>query len=130
LQNTVPFSSDEINEILEILAVKPKSKNAETVEEALKICEEPPIKGEEKHCATSIESMVDFVTSILGENVHVTSTEVENENKSEKFLVKDGVKILSQKEIISCHSMQYPYVVFYFHKLSNSSYAIGGRRWN
>jgi len=117
----LPFSSKKLSEILEILAVKPKSENAKNVEKTLKICEDPPtINDEEKHCATSIESMVDFVISKLRKNVHVTSTKAENESKSKKFIVKDGVKILAE-EIIACHPMQYPYVVFYCHKLSNSS---------
>ena len=117
----LPFSSEKINEILEVLVVEPKSEKAENVEFALNMCEEPALNGEEKYCATSVESMVDFVTSKLGKNVHVTSTEIENEGKSQKFSVKDGVKILAKEEIISCHPMQYPYVVFYCHKLSNSS---------
>ncbi|XP_014498490.1 polygalacturonase 1 beta-like protein 2 isoform X2 [Vigna radiata var. radiata] len=115
----LPFSSEKINEILEILAVKPDSKNAENVEETLKFCEMPTLNGEEKHCATSIESMVDFVTSKLGNNAHVTSTETES--KSQKFIVKDGVKILAEEEIIACHLMKYPYIVFYCHKISNST---------
>ncbi|QCE14170.1 hypothetical protein DEO72_LG11g1168 [Vigna unguiculata] len=115
----LPFSSEKINEIFEILALEPNSEKAENVEFALNMCEEPALNGEEKYCATSIEFMVDFVTSILGKIVHVTSTE--NENKSEKFLVKDGVKILADKNIITCHPMNYPYVVFYCHKISNSS---------
>ncbi|XP_014500741.1 BURP domain protein RD22-like [Vigna radiata var. radiata] len=79
------------------------------------------MKGEEKHCATSLESMVDFVTSKLGKNVHVTSTEVEIESKSQKFIVKDGVKILAEEEIVACHPMNYPYGVFYCHQISNST---------
>nr|BAC22500.1 resistant specific protein-2 [Vigna radiata] len=117
----LPFSSEKINEILEILAVKPDSKNAKNVEKTLNNCEEPALKGEEKHCATSVESMVDFVTSKLGNNARVTSTELEIESKFQKFIVKDGVKILAEEEIIACHPMSYPYVVFYCHKMSNST---------
>ncbi|WVZ19921.1 hypothetical protein V8G54_007243 [Vigna mungo] len=117
----IPFSSEKINEILEILTVKPESWNAKNVEKSLEICEEPAMNGEEKHCATSVESMVDFVTSKLGKNVHVTSTEVEIESKSQEFIVKDGVKILAEEETIACHLMNYPYVVFYCHKISNTT---------
>ncbi|XP_014500233.1 BURP domain protein RD22 [Vigna radiata var. radiata] len=121
ITENIPFSSEKIKEILEILAVKPESWNAKNVEKSLEICEEPAMNGEEKQCATSVESMVDFVTSKLGKNVHVTSTEVEIESKSQKFIVKDGVKILAEEEIIACHPMNYPYVVFYCHKISNST---------
>ncbi|XP_014500604.1 BURP domain protein RD22-like [Vigna radiata var. radiata] len=115
----LPFSSEKVNEILEIMAVKPESKNAENMKKTLNICEEPGNNGEEKQCVTSVESMVDFVTSKLGNNVHVTSTEIES--KSQKFIVKDGVKVLAEEEIIACHTMSYPYVVFYCHKILNTT---------
>nr|BAC22501.1 resistant specific protein-3 [Vigna radiata] len=117
----LPFSSEKINEILEILAVKPDSKDAKNVEETLNHCEKPALKGEEKQCATSVESMVDFVTSKLGNNARVTSTELEIGSKFQKFIVKDGVKILAEEKIIACHPMSYPYVVFYCHKMANST---------
>ncbi|TKY73477.1 BURP domain-containing protein 5 [Spatholobus suberectus] len=117
----IPFSSKKINEILDMLFVKPKSKNVEVVEKAISQCEAPVINGEEKHCATSLESMVDFVTSKLGKNVHVISTEAEKETKSQKFSVKDGVKMLAEDKVIACHPMNYPYVVFYYLEILNTT---------
>lgn len=122
IAQTIPFSSDKIKEIFEILFLKPMSENVEIVEKAISYCESPiMINGEEKHCATSLESMVDFVTSKLGKNVQVISTESETESKSKKFLVKDGVKMLAEDKIIACHPMTYPYVVFFCHKIINTS---------
>jgi len=118
----LPFSSEKINEILEIFAVKPKSENVEIVQKAINYCEEPVVNGEEKYCATSLESMVDFVTSKLGKNVDVITTEVEKETMSEKFWVKDGVKMISSDaNVIICHHMKYPYVVFFCHQVVNTT---------
>ncbi|KAL6986718.1 BURP domain protein rd22, partial [Sarracenia purpurea var. burkii] len=39
------------------------------MEKSIKECEDTGIKGEEKYCATSLESMVDFSTSKLGKKV-------------------------------------------------------------
>lgn len=79
------------------------------------------MNGEAKHCATSIESMVDFVTSKLEKNIHVISTEVEKETSTRKFSVKNGVKMLTKDKIIACHPMNYPYVVFFCHETSNTT---------
>ncbi|XP_022635909.1 BURP domain protein RD22-like [Vigna radiata var. radiata] len=115
----IPFASAKIKEIFEMLSMKPEVENVKIVTETISLCEAPSIRGVEKNCATSLESMVDFITSKLGKNAQVISTEVEKVSKSEKFLVKDGGKILAEENIIVCHPMNYPYVVFYCHKISN-----------
>ncbi|KAK7354080.1 hypothetical protein VNO80_19537 [Phaseolus coccineus] len=117
----IPFASEKIQEIFEMLSVKPELENVKIVKEAISLCEAPSIRGVEKHCATSLESMVDFITSKLGKNAQVISTEVEKESKSQKFLVKDGVKMLAEENLIVCHPMNYLYVVFYCHKISNTT---------
>ncbi|KAJ1387169.1 BURP domain, partial [Sesbania bispinosa] len=116
----IPFSLGKMKEILEMLAVKPNSKNAEIVEKTIGRCEAPPMDGEEKYCATSLESMVDFITSKLGKNVRTISTEVERETKLQIFLVKDGMKKLADDNMVACHPMSYPYVVFWCHELSET----------
>ncbi|BAT79545.1 hypothetical protein LR48_Vigan04g051800 [Vigna angularis] len=117
----IPFASAKIKEIFHMLSMKPEVKNVKIVTETVGLCEAPSIRGVEKNCATSLESMVDFITSKLGKNAQVISTEAEKVSKSEKFLVKDGVKILAEENIIVCHPMNYPYVVFYCHKISNTT---------
>ncbi|XP_027337749.1 BURP domain-containing protein 5-like [Abrus precatorius] len=117
----IPFSSKKMKEILEILSMKPKSEIAKVVEREIRICEVPPPIIEEKLCATSLESMVDFVTSKLGKNVRAFSTYAEREAKSQNFLVKDGVKKIADESVIACHLMDYPYAVFLCHHLQNTT---------
>ncbi|XP_057440012.1 BURP domain protein RD22-like [Lotus japonicus] len=117
----IPFSLDKMNEIFEMLSVKLESKNAEIVEKTIGDCESPPMDGEERYCATSLESMVDFITSKLGNNVHAMSTEVTKETKLQNLLVKDGVEKLADDYITVCHPMAYPYVVFWCHKLQKTN---------
>jgi len=117
----IPFATAKIQEILEMFCVKPELENVKIVKETISLCEAPSIRGVEKHCATSLESMVDFISSKLGKNAQVISTEVEKESKSQKFIVKDGVKMLAEENIIVCHPLNYIYVVFYCHKVSNTT---------
>ncbi|RDX65790.1 BURP domain protein RD22, partial [Mucuna pruriens] len=117
----IPFSSEKIKEILKILSLKPMLENVQIVENGISQCEGVAMKGEEKHCATSLESMVDFITSKLGKNVGVISTEVEKETKSTKFLVKDGVKMLAEDKFVACHPVDYPYAIFYCHQVLNTT---------
>ncbi|XWS55231.1 hypothetical protein CRYUN_Cryun10bG0157500 [Craigia yunnanensis] len=60
----------------------------------LKQCELETPKGEIRFCATSLESMLDFARSVFGLDSHL--------------------KIPSSR-IIACHTLPYPYAVFYCH---------------
>jgi len=112
----IPFSSEKMPEILDHFSVTPDSKEAEVMKKTIKECEEPGIKGEEKYCATSLESMVDFTTSKLGKNVQPISTEVEKKpNKLEEYRVS-GVKKMGGEKSVVCHKQNYAYAVFYCHK--------------
>ncbi|NP_001268112.1 RD22-like protein precursor [Vitis vinifera] len=114
--NSIPFSSKKFPEILNEFSIKPESEEAETIKNTIRECEEPGIKGEEKYCATSLESMVDFSTSKLGKGVQMISTEVEKETPEQQYTITTGVKKLAGDKAVVCHKQSYPYAVFYCHK--------------
>lgn len=62
---SIPFSSNKMIDILNRFSIQPNSREAETMRKTIKECEQPGIQGEEKFCATSLESMVDFSISKL-----------------------------------------------------------------
>ncbi|KAH7849533.1 hypothetical protein Vadar_019175 [Vaccinium darrowii] len=114
----IPFSSEKMAEILDQFSVKPYSKEAEVMKKTVKLCEKPRMKGEEKYCATSLESMVDFSISKLGKSIQPISTEVEKKtNKLQEYRVL-GVKKLGGEKSVQCHKLNYAYAVFYCHKLT------------
>ncbi|KAH7850461.1 hypothetical protein Vadar_033341 [Vaccinium darrowii] len=88
------------------------------MKKTVKLCKKPGIKGEEKYCATSLESMVDFSMSTLGKNVQAISTEVEKKtNKLQEYRIS-GVKKMGGEKSVLCHKLNYAYTVFYCHKLT------------
>lgn len=115
---SIPFSSDKLPEILDQLSVKPESVEAETIKNTIIDCERPGIKGEEKYCATSLESMIDFSTSKLGnKGVKAVSTEVENKSQT-LYRIAAGVEKMGGDVSVVCHKMVYAYAVFYCHKIA------------
>ncbi|KAG5540632.1 hypothetical protein RHGRI_020753 [Rhododendron griersonianum] len=106
----IPFSSDKMPEILDQLSI---------MKNTIKECEEPGIKGEEKYCATSLESMIDFTTSKLGKSVQPISTEVDRETQLQKYRVSEVKKTGGEKSVV-CHKQNYAYAVFYCHKTSTT----------
>ncbi|MBH0213522.1 hypothetical protein GH794_15600, partial [Listeria monocytogenes] len=91
-----------------------ESEEGRAMTKTVNECEDPAVKGEEKYCATSLESMVDFSTSKLGKNVKAISTEVDKETKLQKYTIT-GVSKKNGNEAVVCHKQPYPYAVFYCH---------------
>lgn len=117
VSKTIPFSSSKIPEIFSKLSVKSGSLEAQTMKNTIKECEESGIKGEEKYCATSLESMVEFTTSKLGKNLWALSTEVGDKGTHmQKYVMTVGVRKMRGLKAIVCHLTKYPYAVFYCHK--------------
>ncbi|XP_003588558.3 BURP domain protein RD22 [Medicago truncatula] len=120
--NSIPFSSNKMENILNKFSIKEGSKEAEIVKRTISECEANGIKGEEKLCITSLESMVDFTISKLGNNVEAVSTEVDkNSNGLQQYVIAKGVNKLGEKnKTIVCHKENYPYAVFYCHKTDST----------
>ncbi|MQJ84101.1 hypothetical protein EI014_25415, partial [Escherichia coli] len=114
--DSIPFSSNKVEDIFNVFSVKLGSEEAEVMKKTINECEDSGIRGEEKYCATSLESMVDFSTSKLGKNVEAVSTEVDKATKLQKYTIAPGVKKLAEDKAVVCHKQNYPYAVFYCHK--------------
>ncbi|XP_054799721.1 BURP domain protein RD22 [Prosopis cineraria] len=116
LAKSIPFSSAKFDDILNRFGIKPESEDAEVMKNTLKECEQAGIKGEEKYCATSLESMVDFATSKLGKKVEAVSTEAVKETRMQEYTIAPGVKKIGEEKAVVCHRKEYPYAVFYCHQ--------------
>ncbi|EOY29656.1 BURP domain-containing protein, putative isoform 2 [Theobroma cacao] len=112
----IPFSSDKLPEILKKFSVKPGSAEAEIMKNTIKECEQPQIQGEDKYCATSLESMIDFSTSKIGKNAYAISTEVQKQTPEQKYTIAAGVHKMGGDKSVVCHKQNYAYAVFYCHK--------------
>ncbi|CAN4076565.1 unnamed protein product [Withania somnifera] len=87
----------------------------------IKMCEDPAGNGEEKYCATSLESMVDFTSSHLGTNkISAMSTEVEKETPEVQTYTIEEVKEKANGKGLICHKVAYPYAVHFCHDVGST----------
>ena len=114
---SIPFSSDKIPEILKYFALEVNSKEAQVIREEIGGCEEPNMEGEDKYCATSLESLIDFTVERLGQNVRVLSTEA---GKKQEYTVSAEVRMIGDHKAAVCHKMRYPYAVHYCHVIADT----------
>ncbi|KAG9130359.1 hypothetical protein Leryth_004352 [Lithospermum erythrorhizon] len=117
--DSIPFSSAQLPYLLNYFSFSEESPQAKAMGETLKHCESKPLEGETKFCATSLESMLDSAGAVFGSNTrlkvlttnHLTKPRVELQN----YTISGRVKEVSARKIVACHSLPYPYVVFYCH---------------
>ncbi|GLT51050.1 hypothetical protein SLA2020_244970 [Shorea laevis] len=117
--NSIPFSSDKFPEILEHFSVEPKSKEAKVMKRTIDDCEGAAIKGEDKYCVTSFESLVDSSVSSLGKKIQVLPNEADKQTKTKDFTIGEGVQNMGEKQVV-CHKTYYPYAVFLCHSFEKT----------
>lgn len=117
--DSIPFSLDEFPSLLDHFSFSKGSPQAKAMEGTLRQCNIKPIQGETKFCATSLESMLEFTRGILGVGTQVGVLVTVHQNKPSAFLqnytilkIPNEIRFL---KMVACHTMPYPYVVFYCH---------------
>ncbi|KAG6403933.1 hypothetical protein SASPL_136167 [Salvia splendens] len=81
-------------------------------------CVRAPSPGETKSCVASIEDMIDFVVSVLGDDVVVRTTEMVEGSEREVMIGEvKGVNGGKVTKSVSCHQSLYPYLLYYCHSV-------------
>jgi len=118
LAEAISFSSDKLSVALEMLNISQGSHTALAMKETLQVCESPANSGETKYCPTSLESMIDYATSTMGTSgVSVLETNVPCNLNSQRYTIT-GIPFQTKSGLKSviCHSLTYPYAVYYCHQ--------------
>ncbi|CAN6687543.1 unnamed protein product [Malus baccata var. baccata] len=121
----IPFSSKQLHHLLQFFSFSQDSPQAKAMEDTLRHCEIAPIKGEIKSCATSLESMLDFARGVFGfdnrfsvvATTHLTNSTTLFQNYT---ILEEPKEILATK-MVACHTLPYPYAVFYCHSQESSN---------
>jgi len=120
----IPFSASELPFLLQLFGFSRDSSQAKAMEDTLRQCELEPIEGETKFCATSLESMLEFVESMLmtefrGLNTRQV-TKISGNHLQNYTIIEEPSDVFAPK-MVACHTMPYPYAVFYCHYQESES---------
>ncbi|GFQ00967.1 burp domain-containing protein 3 [Phtheirospermum japonicum] len=117
--DSIPFSSEKLTYLLKLFSLSENSPQAIAMEDTLRQCETDTIEGETKLCATSYESMLDFAKSILGSKTEIEILSTSPLTRSGSDLLQKytimGIREIKAPKTVSCHTMPYPYAIFYCH---------------
>ncbi|XVF70574.1 hypothetical protein PTKIN_Ptkin11bG0172900 [Pterospermum kingtungense] len=114
----IPFSYENLPDILSYFSFKENSSEAETMKATIKSCEKSPLYGEEKYCSRTLEFFEDAAVAKLGNNIQLLSTDYIQTNEGE-FTMGEGIERFEGKNIV-CHKISYPHAVFYCHAFHNT----------
>lgn len=118
--DSVPFSLKELPNLLKRFGFEPDSREGKAMKGTLRQCENPPLKGEIKTCATSLEAMLDFAQRVVGPELKACPTTwIKGPTVNyQNFTFLDNIEEIPSPSMIACHSMAYPYAVFTCHSLA------------
>lgn len=124
----IPFSTSKLSLLLNLFGFPQGSPQAKAMEDTLRQCEVNPIKGETKFCATSVESMLEFVRLMLMTEFRGLSTRqmtklpgTNSNHELQNYTITDEPKEILAPKMVACHTMPYPYAVFYCHYQESES---------
>ncbi|KAF7810898.1 BURP domain-containing protein BNM2C-like [Senna tora] len=122
---TIPFSMSQLPSLLQLFSVSEDSPQAQAMRDTLEQCEFEPLTGETKTCVSSLESMIDFVRTIIGSESHLDILTTTLPATSSVPLQNHTVLEISQDfyapKWVACHPLPYPYAVFYCHFIGTGS---------
>ncbi|GMN21070.1 hypothetical protein TIFTF001_051083, partial [Ficus carica] len=117
--DSIPFSLSQLQYLLDYFSFPKNSPQAQAMEYTLRQCELGPTKGEARFCATSLESMLDFALDFFGSNTRIkvlTTTHLKDKNTLfQNYTISEKPREVLTPRMIGCHTMPYPYLVFYCH---------------
>uniref|UniRef100_A0A5B6YII2 Putative BURP domain-containing protein 3-like n=1 Tax=Davidia involucrata TaxID=16924 RepID=A0A5B6YII2_DAVIN len=124
--DSIPFSLSQLPNLVHFFSISVGSAQAKAMVETIRACELEPIKGETKLCATSLESMLDFVRGIFGleapfKVLTTTHFPAPAMTLQQNYTFLELPKEISASNMVACHPMPYPYAVFYCHSQGNKT---------
>lgn len=118
ISSKLPFSTSSLAKLRDTFRALENSTLERVMLNALGECERSPSLRETKRCVASVEDMIDFAVSVLGDNVAVRTTE--NVNGSSRAILIGSVRGINGGKVtksVSCHQSLFPYLLYYCHSV-------------
>ncbi|KEH30434.1 BURP domain protein [Medicago truncatula] len=123
--DSIPFSMSQLPSILQLFSIPEESPQAKSMRGALEECEGETVTGETKICANSLESMLEFVDTIIGSNVKysilTTSNPSPRTTPLQKYTVLEVSHDIDVPKWVACHPLPYPYAIYYCHYIATKT---------
>ncbi|XP_045818522.1 BURP domain-containing protein 9-like [Trifolium pratense] len=123
--DSIPLSKSQVPSLLQLFKLTKNSPQGEDMQDIIDQCESPLQKGETKACPTSMESMVEFVHSVIGAdakyNILTTQYPTTSGAALQNYTILEVSKDIYAPKWVACHPRPYPYALYYCHYLDIGS---------
>lgn len=117
--DSIPFKSSEILKILRFFSVSPDSPKGKAVKDTLRLCDTKPAKGETKICATSSESMHEFLKNAFGTDSDLKLISTTHPTMTtpvlQSYTVLEPPREIESSKKVACHPLPYLYAIYMCH---------------
>ncbi|XP_062191330.1 BURP domain-containing protein 13-like [Phragmites australis] len=114
--DSIPFSAQALPGVLALFGVSPDTVQAAGMKETLRTCESPPLAGEAKFCATSLEALVERAMAALGSrDVSAVTSTLPRAGAPLQLYTVHAVRPVDGESFVACHDEAYPYTVYRCH---------------
>ncbi|XP_058760266.1 BURP domain-containing protein BNM2A-like [Vicia villosa] len=123
--NSIPLSISQLPNVLQLLSLHEDSPQAKSMRETLEQCEGEAVIRETKICANSVESMHEFVNTIIGPEtkyiVLTTSNPSPSATPLQKYTIMGISHDINAPIWVSCHPLPHPYAIYYCHYIATGT---------
>ncbi|CAK8576495.1 unnamed protein product [Lathyrus sativus] len=123
--DSIPLSKSQLPSVLQLFSISEDSTQAKSMRGTLEECEGETITGETKICANSLESMLEFVDTIIGSNTkhNILSTSKPSPTAThlQKYTILEVSHDIHAPKWVACHPLPYPYAIYYCHYISTGT---------
>ncbi|XP_004507416.1 uncharacterized protein [Cicer arietinum] len=123
--DSIPFSISQLPSALQLLSIPEDSPEANSMRGTIEQCEGEGITGETKLCASSQESMLEFVDKIIGSDTKHSILSTSKPSPSaiplQKYTILKVSDDINAPKWVACHPLPYPYAIHYCHYISTGT---------
>ncbi|XP_058760267.1 BURP domain-containing protein 12-like [Vicia villosa] len=123
--DSIPLSKSQLPSVLQLFSISEDSTQAKAMRGTLEECEGETITGETKICANSLESMLEFVDTIIGTDTKHSILSTSNLSPTatplQKYTILEVSHDIHAPKWVACHPLPYPYAIHYCHYIATGS---------
>jgi hypothetical protein len=120
------INTHNLSNILEIFGIRYGTPMASMIKTTARLCGDPALPGEERACAVSLEEIMTFATTHLGNNVQLLATTGAPAESAHASTSTAPVKVMGYrkhsvedgKRAIVCHELMFPSAIYYCHRVT------------
>ena len=123
--DSIPLAMSQLPSVLQLFSIPEDSPQAKSMINSLGECESETITGETKTCANSLESMLEFVNTIIGSDAKHSILTTNKPSLTavplQKYTILEVSHDIDAPKWVACHPLSYPYAIYFCHYIATGT---------